>query len=141
MATTDSRSLYAGLLGLTPPWQIEDVEMKLKEGEVHIRVALPSGERWVCPECHTAAPIHDPDPHRDSLVHPELERLGLVAPHRHFVRQRREPFALASGEDDGVDGELFEWHRREEFNTEGTEDAENTGTNLGPASRKLKDAP
>src|SRR5882757_2416382 len=54
---------------------------------------------------------------------------------------RPETRAAASSEDDGVDRELFEWHRREEFNTEGTEDAANAETNLRPASRKLKDAP
>src|SRR5438876_3972193 len=99
MPTTDSRSLYAGLLGLTPPWQIEDVEMKLKEGEVHIRVALPSGERWVCPECFAPAPIHD---HQDrtwrhldtcqfkTMVHARVPRLNCPT---HGIRQLKVPWA------------------------------------------------
>ena len=32
----DHRSLYAKLLGLTTPWGVEKVELKLAEGEVHI---------------------------------------------------------------------------------------------------------
>ena len=30
----DDKTLYANLLGLTPPWGVEKVELKLKEGEV-----------------------------------------------------------------------------------------------------------
>lgn len=55
----DDKTLYAQLLGLTPPWGIEAVELKLDEGAVHIRVALPPKETWVCPECQQLAPIHD----------------------------------------------------------------------------------
>src|SRR5438093_11005402 len=57
--TIDSRTLYATLLGLKAPWEITDVEVKQPPGEVHIRVALPQGTLWVCPQCHQAAPIHD----------------------------------------------------------------------------------
>ena len=56
---TDSRKLYATLLGITEPWGMELVEMKQEAGEVHATVALPTNARWVCPECHAAAPIHD----------------------------------------------------------------------------------
>ena len=92
--TTDSRSLYAALLGLSGPWTIEDVEMKLESGEVHIRVALPKGERWVCPECKAAAPIHD---HQDrqwrhldtcqfkTVVHARVPRLNCPT---HGIRPR-----------------------------------------------------
>ncbi len=57
--TIDSRTLYATLLGLKAPWEITDVEMKQPPGEVHIRVALSAGTLWVCPQCGSAAPIHD----------------------------------------------------------------------------------
>ncbi|MBI1799379.1 MAG: hypothetical protein HYR73_06795, partial [Candidatus Eisenbacteria bacterium] len=56
---TDSRTLYATLLGITGPWGVELVEMKQEAGEVHGQVALPTNTRWVCPECLAAAPIHD----------------------------------------------------------------------------------
>jgi transposase len=97
--TIDSRSLYAGLLGLTAPWEITDVEMKLKEGEVHIRVALPGGERWVCPECHSPAPIYDHQErvwrHLDTcqfktLVHARVPRLSCPT---HGIRQLQVPWA------------------------------------------------
>jgi len=52
----DDKTLYARLLGLTPPWGIERVELKLAEGEVHLFVALPTKELWVCPECLERAP-------------------------------------------------------------------------------------
>ena len=35
------------------------METQLDAGEVHVWVALPKRERWVCPECEAAAPIHD----------------------------------------------------------------------------------
>ena len=97
--TTDSSSLYAAMLGLKAPWAIEDVEMKSEAGEVHIRVALPRGARWVCPECLAAAPIHD---HQDrtwrhldtcqfkTLVHARVPRLNCPT---HGIKQLPVPWA------------------------------------------------
>lgn len=97
--STDSSSLYAALLGLKAPWAIEDVEMKPEAGEVHIRVGLPAGERWVCPECLAVAPIHD---HQDrtwrhldtcqfkTLVHARVPRLKCPT---HGIRQLKVPWA------------------------------------------------
>ena len=97
--TTDSRSLYAVLLGLREPWTVEDVEMKLAEGEVHVRVALPQGERWVCPECLARAPIHDHQErtwrHLDTcqfktFVHARVPRLNCPT---HGIKQLAVPWA------------------------------------------------
>lgn len=97
--TTDSSSLYAALLGLNAPWAIEDVEMNAQAGEVHIRVALPKGERWVCPECLAAAPIHDHLErtwrHLDTcqfktLVHARVPRLDCPT---HGIKQLPVPWA------------------------------------------------
>ena len=55
----DDKKLYAAILGLTEPWGVEVVELKLSEGEVHVRVALPPKTLWVCPDCLEHAPIHD----------------------------------------------------------------------------------
>ena len=52
----DDKTLYAKLLVLTSPWGVERVELKLTEGEVHIWVAPPPDELWVCPECLERAP-------------------------------------------------------------------------------------
>ena len=92
---TDSRTLYATLLGITEPWGVELVEMKQQAGEVHVTVALPPNTRWVCPECLVAAPIHD---HQDrtwrhldtcqfkTLVHARVPRLNCPT---HGIRQLR----------------------------------------------------
>ena len=33
------RELYARLLGIAPPWQVQDVELRLDDGEVLVRLA------------------------------------------------------------------------------------------------------
>jgi hypothetical protein len=38
----DDKSLYAAILGLTAPWGVEKVELRLADGEVHVWVALPT---------------------------------------------------------------------------------------------------
>jgi transposase len=95
----DDKILYAKLLGLTPPWSVEKVELRLKEGEVHITVALPPEQLWVCPECLERAPIHD---HRErtwrhldtfqyrTLIHARVPRLNCPT---HGVKQLRVPWA------------------------------------------------
>jgi len=96
---TDSRTLYATLLGITVPWGVELVEMKQEAGEVHVTVALPANTRWVCPECLVAAPIHD---HQDrtwrhldtcqfkTFVHARVPRLNCPT---HGIRQLRVAWA------------------------------------------------
>jgi transposase len=95
----DDKSLYAAILGVKEPWGVESVELRLADGEVHIRVALPRETLWVCPECHAAAPIHD---HRErmwrhldtcqyrTLVHARVPRLNCPS---HGIRQVRVPWA------------------------------------------------
>jgi len=55
----DEKMLYTALLGLAKPWEVERVEVKPTEGEVHVWVGLPDKTRWVCPKCLLVAPIHD----------------------------------------------------------------------------------
>jgi zinc-finger of transposase IS204/IS1001/IS1096/IS1165 len=91
----DDKSLYAAIPGLTEPWGVEKVELRVGAGKVHVWVALPKETLWVCPECLAAAPIHD---HRErewrhldtcqygTLVHARVPRDVLVAPgERRFV--------------------------------------------------------
>lgn len=91
--------LYTAVLGLKAPWSVERVETDLKAGEVHVWVALPKGERWVCPECHGAAPIHDHQErswrHLDTcqfrtIVHARVPRLKCET---HGIRQLPVPWA------------------------------------------------
>jgi len=99
--TIDSRTLYATLLGLKAPWTITDVELQQPPGEVHIRVALPEGTLWVCPECGSAAPIHDHQErhwrHLDTcqfptFVHARIPRLKCPT---HGIKQLPVPWAEA----------------------------------------------
>jgi transposase len=95
----DDKKLYAAILGLTPPWGVEKVDLRLAQGEVHIWVALPEKEYWVCPECHQRAPIKD---HREriwrhldtcqyrTLVHARVPRLNCPT---HGVKQLPVPWA------------------------------------------------
>lgn len=46
---------------------VEKVELKLQEGEVHITVALPKKELWVCPECLERAPGQTERPFRSKV--------------------------------------------------------------------------
>jgi len=95
----DDKMLYSRLLGLSSPWGVEKVELKLTEGEVHVWVALPPKELWVCPDCLERAPIHD---HRErvwrhldtfqyrTLIHARVPRLDCP---KHGVKQIRVPWA------------------------------------------------
>jgi len=97
----DSRTLYATLLGLKAPWEITDVELQQPPGEVHIRVALPEKTLWVCPECASAAPIHDHQERRwrhldtcqfPTIVHARVPRLKCPT---HGIKQLAVPWAEA----------------------------------------------
>ena len=95
----DDKTLYAAILGVKQPWSVEQVELRLAHGEVHVWVALPPDTLWVCPDCQAPAPIHD---HRErvwrhldtcqyrTLVHARVPR--LVCP-THGTRQLRVPWA------------------------------------------------
>ena len=97
--TIDSRMLYATLLGLKAPWEITDVELQQPPGEVHIRVALPQDTLWVCPQCGSAAPIHDHQERRwrhldtcqfPTIVHARVPRLKCPT---HGIKQLPVPWA------------------------------------------------
>ena len=92
-------NLYTAVLGLKAPWSVERVETHLDAGEVHVWVALPKKERWVCPECEAAAPIHDHQErswrHLDTcqfhtIVHARVPRLNCPM---HGIRQLKVPWA------------------------------------------------
>jgi len=95
----DDKKLYAAILGLTPPWGVEKVDLQLAQGEIHIWVALPENEPWVCPECLQRAPIRDHKErvwrHLDTcqyrtMVHARVPRLDCPT---HGVKQLAVPWA------------------------------------------------
>lgn len=60
----DSTSLYAHILGLTPPWRVSDVDLDTTAGEVRVRVTHGSEDALQCPSCGRACSVHDHAPER-----------------------------------------------------------------------------
>ncbi len=58
------RELYARILGITDPWRVERVDLKLEIGEVHIILGHAPELRWPCPECGASCTLHDHQPER-----------------------------------------------------------------------------
>lgn len=52
------RELYARLLGIVAPWHVQEVDLRLEEGEVHVRL-VPEAAAFHCPHCGTASPGYD----------------------------------------------------------------------------------
>jgi transposase len=52
------RELYARLLGITAPWHVQDVELRLDDGEVLVRLT-PEDTALHCPRCRAPAPGYD----------------------------------------------------------------------------------
>ena len=50
--------LYQQILGLTEPWRVEGVKLKMAEKEVEVRVRCAE-TFWGCQECQQRMPIHD----------------------------------------------------------------------------------
>lgn len=55
----DDRSLYATILGMQAPWDVERVELRETEQAVHVWVREASGTSFGCPECTAPSPIYD----------------------------------------------------------------------------------
>lgn len=49
---------YAQLLGLTTPWEVDDVVLDIEAQRLTIHVRA-IGTSFSCPECHTDSPFHD----------------------------------------------------------------------------------
>ena len=43
--------MYRRILGIEAPWYVDAVDLKLEEGEVHVRLAHHDMIDWPCPEC------------------------------------------------------------------------------------------
>jgi len=53
------RELYRRILGIESPWQVERVELKLEQGEVHVYLEHVPEAKWLCAECSTPSPLYD----------------------------------------------------------------------------------
>ena len=49
--------LYQQILGLTEPWRVEQVTLKISAREVEVRVGYTEA-RWGCPQCQQRMHIH-----------------------------------------------------------------------------------
>ena len=96
------RELYARILGIEPPWAVADVELKLAEGQVVVRLEH-RGAPLACPECGQACPGYDTQPrqwrHLDTcqfhtLLEAAVPRCRCPA---HGVKQVRVPWAEPGG--------------------------------------------
>lgn len=52
------RELYARLLRIAPPWQVQDVELRLDDGQVWVPFAR-AGIALQCPHCGATVPGYD----------------------------------------------------------------------------------
>jgi transposase len=97
------RQLYEQILGITPPWQVERVELKLEAGEVHVHLSHRDAV-WHCPECGEACPLYDHGPERtwrhldtcqyQTLLHAAVPRTQCA---EHGVRVVSVPWAEPGG--------------------------------------------
>ena len=55
----DDRSLYATILGMQAPWDVERVELREAEQAVHVWVREAAGTSFGCPECTAPSPTYD----------------------------------------------------------------------------------
>ena len=92
--------LYQQILGISSPWHVERVELKLEEGEVHVYLGHADRFDWKCPECGADCPLHDHQPERiwrhldtcqyQTLLHADVPRTRCA---EHGVRLVRVPWA------------------------------------------------
>ena len=57
--------LYRRILGIEAPWQVERVELKLQQGEVHVYLVHQNKPEWACAECGALGPLYDHQPERE----------------------------------------------------------------------------
>lgn len=53
------RDLYARILGLVEPWEVRDVKLDVKGGEVRVMVAAKRSATFACPDCGKTCPGYD----------------------------------------------------------------------------------
>ena len=94
----NDRKLYEQILGIPQPWYVEEVTLRLEQGEIEVRVAgSASVER--CPECGKACGRYDSSERRWRHLDTCQYRTILVATvpridcEEHGVRQVRVPWA------------------------------------------------
>lgn len=55
----DERGLFTMALGLTPPWQVVDIEFDVDNQRLDLHLDFPAGSRFPCPQCAAVCGVHD----------------------------------------------------------------------------------
>jgi transposase len=67
----ENNELYRKVLGIEPPWKVSEVELKVSEKEVRVRVDYDrSAGDLVCPQCGKVCPVYD---HREERAWRHLD--------------------------------------------------------------------
>src|SRR5438309_2074909 len=92
--------LYQRILGIEGPWQVERVDLQLKEGEVHVYLTHEDNREWACAECGVLCPLYDHQPERQwrhldtcqfkTILHAEPPRSSCA---EHGARTVKLPWA------------------------------------------------
>jgi len=93
------KELYEKLLGLNAPWSVSDVDLKIEDSKVTVRLSHEPLWRFPCPECGLECPTHDHRPrqwrHLDTcgfitMIEADVPRIDCPD---HGVRQAKVPWA------------------------------------------------
>ena len=97
--TMQDKDLYQKLLGLTPPWCVVDVDLKMEQETVRVIIGHLPLLPFACPVCGAMSPIHD---HRKrtwrhldtcgfiTIIEADVPRVSC---HEHGVKQVSVPWA------------------------------------------------
>ena len=95
--------LYRRILGIEAPWQVERVELQLKQGEVHVYLTHQANLEWACAECGRPSPLYDHQAERQwrHLETCQYQTILHAAPPRsqcpeHGIRVMQLPWAVRS---------------------------------------------
>lgn len=55
----DEKSLYAHILNLSAPWQVNSLALDKNAGSVTVTVGIAEHTQLTCPTCGKSCPIHD----------------------------------------------------------------------------------
>jgi transposase len=92
------KELYEKLLGLIAPWYVSDVDLRMEESKVIVRLEHEPLTRFACPECGLEGPTHDHRPrqwrHLDTcgivtMIEADVPRVNCPV---HGVRQAKVPW-------------------------------------------------
>jgi transposase len=93
------KELYEKLLGLRGPWHVSEVDLRMEESKVTVRLEHEPLARFLCPECGLEGPMHDHRPrqwrHLDTcgivtMIEADVPRVDCKV---HGVRQAKVPWA------------------------------------------------